>query len=204
MLYIPKSHFATPNWNWKVGVNHLDGPFHFWNKLLSDAVCDRIISLGESKESKPGTVMAPSSVQVDASVRDTEVTWLRPDDCSWLYDIVWKAVSKNIWDYDIRGFGDNLQYTVYRGDGNHFYDWHHDIGTESNHRKISFTLALSNSDEYAGGDFGMQGPEGPLPVPPLEKGAALMFPSFMRHRVAPVTEGVRRSLVAWIAGPKFR
>ncbi len=36
------------------------------------------------------------------------------------------------------------------------------------------------------------------------KGRMIFFPSFLIHRVAPVTQGIRRSLVIWVTGPKFR
>jgi predicted 2-oxoglutarate/Fe(II)-dependent dioxygenase YbiX len=39
---------------------------------------------------------------------------------------------------------------------------------------------------------------------PAERGSVLAFPSFLYHRVTPVTGGVRRALVAWIAGPRLR
>ena len=37
-----------------------------------------------------------------------------------------------------------------------------------------------------------------------KKGTLLIFPSYLRHRVLPVTSGVRRSLVAWFWGPKWK
>jgi len=36
------------------------------------------------------------------------------------------------------------------------------------------------------------------------QGTALIFPSFIVHKVNPVTKGTRHSLVAWIEGPKWR
>ena len=38
----------------------------------------------------------------------------------------------------------------------------------------------------------------------LKQGQAAFFASFIRHRVAPVTKGVRRSLVMWFGGPPFK
>ena len=37
-----------------------------------------------------------------------------------------------------------------------------------------------------------------------EQGSIIIFPSFVYHRVTPVTHGRRHSLVGWIAGPTFR
>jgi PKHD-type hydroxylase len=38
----------------------------------------------------------------------------------------------------------------------------------------------------------------------LKQGQAIFFASFLRHRVAPVKKGVRRSLVMWFGGPPLR
>ena len=39
---------------------------------------------------------------------------------------------------------------------------------------------------------------------PLKQGYAIMFASFLNHRVAPVTKGVRQSLVMWFGGTPFK
>ena len=36
------------------------------------------------------------------------------------------------------------------------------------------------------------------------KGSAAAFPSFVLHRVTPVTKGTRHSLTIWAHGPAFR
>jgi len=38
----------------------------------------------------------------------------------------------------------------------------------------------------------------------MKKGDIIVFPSFMVHRVKPVTKGTRKSIVIWVLGPKFR
>jgi PKHD-type hydroxylase len=39
---------------------------------------------------------------------------------------------------------------------------------------------------------------------PLKRGQILIFPSFVVHRVKPVTKGIRKSLVIWVTGPGFK
>jgi PKHD-type hydroxylase len=39
---------------------------------------------------------------------------------------------------------------------------------------------------------------------PRERGAVIIFPSYVLHRVTRVTRGVRKSLVVWVTGPNFR
>ena len=38
----------------------------------------------------------------------------------------------------------------------------------------------------------------------IARGTATLFPSYMLHRVTPVTEGIRHSLTVWAHGPAFR
>ena len=41
--------------------------------------------------------------------------------------------------------------------------------------------------------------------PPIqEQGSIIVFASNLWHRIAPVTKGVRYSLVSWIFGPPFQ
>jgi PKHD-type hydroxylase len=62
---------------------------------------------------------------------------------------------------------------------------------------------LSDPSEYDGGDLEIWTGTEPK-VLDKTKGIVHAFPSFVMHRVTPVTRGVRRTLVIWIAGPKFR
>ena len=124
----------------------------------------------------------------------------------WIYEWIWASVQNtNGWKLDVRGFHETLQYTVYdSADGVTKYDWHTDTGPGNNHRKISLTIQLSNSDEYSGGEFELER-GGMLNTPNyLKKGYAIMFPSILRHRVLPITSGIRKSLVVWIAGPHIK
>ena len=38
----------------------------------------------------------------------------------------------------------------------------------------------------------------------LKQGHAIIFASFLNHRVNPVTKGMRQSLVCWFGGKPFR
>jgi len=37
-----------------------------------------------------------------------------------------------------------------------------------------------------------------------QQGKLIMFPSFVQHRVTPVTKGERNSLVIWVTGNNFK
>jgi PKHD-type hydroxylase len=72
-------------------------------------------------------------------------------------------------------------------------------------RKLSIVMPLNDPSEYKGGEFHIQSglPDEPLVVE-QKRGSIIAFPSFMIHRVTPILEGVRKSLVLWTVGPKFK
>ena len=65
------------------------------------------------------------------------------------------------------------------------------------------SIQLSDSDDYEGGDLELMFREEPVKLD-RTRGTLVAFPSFMLHRVTPVTRGTRWSLVAWITGPRWR
>ena len=85
------------------------------------------------------------------------------------------------------------------------YKWHLDKGPGEDRppRKLSMVLGLLDPDEYEGGDFEIKtGVESQ--VLPLKKGRVIAFPSWTLHRVTPVTKGIRKTVVIWVGGPKFK
>lgn len=100
-----------------------------------------------------------------------------------------------------------IQYTEYLGEVSGKYDWHVDVDWERDEpidRKLSLTVQLSSPDEYEGGEFDFSGGGEDLPDWYKDQGTVLVFPSYLAHRIRPVTYGVRRSLVAWFDGPRWR
>jgi len=152
--------------------------------------------------------------RVDLQYRKSEIRWLPIEiqqhftivDSLWYYA---RQANRNLFGFDVDYIQD-IQHTTYKADvnGNGKYDWHHDTfwaGPNAYDRKISITIQLSDPSEYEGGHFEID-PQYQQPDPELlrQKGTVLVFPSFLRHRVTPVTKGVRKSLVSWVEGPKFR
>lgn len=140
-------------------------------------------------------------------IRKSSIKWIHHDQfSSWLYDkIVNLALQANneLWGFNLHSVLDSIQYTEYYEDGGH-YGWHVDIGPNTiNHRKISITIQLSDPDEYEGGDFELW-VGGDFQKLPKSKGDAILFPSFLLHRVTPITKGTRKSLVLWIGGGSYK
>ena len=68
-----------------------------------------------------------------------------------------------------------------------------------------WTVQLSNGDDYEGGDFQLRDGTGEgLDNSIYNRGSILVFPSFLLHRVTPVTSGTRKTLVAWFEGKRFK
>ena len=70
-------------------------------------------------------------------------------------------------------------------------------------RKLTVVVQLSDPADYAGGALELW-PDSATHTAPALRGTATIFPSFMLHRVTPVTEGTRWSLTLWAHGPSFR
>ena len=115
------------------------------------------------------------------------------------------------WDYS-----ETVQFTKYKL--NQYYDWHMDTfkpTKDNRQRKISMTCQLSDASDYEGGELQFDKRDynpnlrdeskNVINVDEiLAKGSVVVFPSFLWHRVKPVTKGTRYSLVMWNLGDAFR
>lgn len=123
----------------------------------------------------------------------------------WLYqrlaEIAIRANNQCYW-FDLLGFHEELQMMRYsEGD---FFDWHLDFGNGfPSSRKLSLTVQLSNPDDYEGGDLQFKVNQKEESAA-RELGSVIIFPSFIIHRVTPVTKGERQSIVGWVTGPPYR
>lgn len=140
------------------------------------------------------------------SIRKSQIKWISPelDKTEWIYEKLMSfALNANLdlWKFDLSTIRDAIQYTEYDGNENGGYDWHMDMGRfPYSHRKVSITVQLSDPDDYEGGDLEIwTGGVDPIKAP-RQKGAVVLFPSYLMHRVTPVTKGVRKSLVLWVGG----
>jgi PKHD-type hydroxylase len=146
----------------------------------------------------------------NTEVRKSQVYWI-PKTEQWgdLYQKIMELVgkcNKEFYNFDISSLTENLQYTEYHQDYQGRYDWHFDVGEGALNcgRKLSVSIQLSDPSEYEGGElqFSLDGDK--ICVAEKDQGTMMIFPSYLRHRVTPVTKGIRRSLVTWITGPPFR
>lgn len=176
--------------------------FHLFPNAFNDDEITAIITLADQSPAQDGTVF--STAEGAETIRKSKIRWLRNEA---LQERLWgyvKAANEASFGVDVTNQAD-MQFTSYEAaDGGH-YDWHHDVhwrAQESQDRKISMTIQLSDSQNYEGGDFEFE--EVKTTADFRGKGTVLLFPSYLRHKVHPVTAGTRQSLVAWFFGNRWR
>ena len=144
-------------------------------------------------------------------IRDSRIKWVPQDpDWFWLYEKLSNmAIEANnsLWKFDLHQIPEMIQYTEYKAPAGH-YDWHADIGPNVlSTRKISITVQLSEPDENEGGNlelFRGGNMEGPFETAPKKSGCVFLFPSYLMHRVTPITKGKRKSFVLWLGGGHYK
>ena len=123
----------------------------------------------------------------------------------WIFDrmtMIALQCNNERYGFSLNGFYEPLQLAEYvEGD---FFDWHLDFGVgENSNRKLSISVQLSDPSAYEGGTLQFMINNKTIDAP-REQGTIIIFPSFIMHRVTPVTKGTRRSIVAWVSGPPYR
>ena len=178
--------------------------------LFSPEQCQNIIDAGHAEKPQTAQVgMNKPGGGVDKKKRTTTISWIPFDKLPQMYKRVenqLSLVNLNHFGFENVQITEPAQFTEYPKGG--FYDWHMDLnafGQEGQNpiRKISMTLLLSDPKDFTGGDlmFSEMGDNKPLP---LKQGQAIFFASFLRHKVAPVKKGIRRSMVMWFGGPPLK
>ena len=175
--------------------------------LFTPEQCREIIASGRAQKPQVAQVgMNRPGGGTDTKKRVTTISWIPFKEMGHMYTdlniFIQKANENHFGFGDIR-ITENAQFTEYPEGG--FYDWHMDCDVNMQHeppvRKISMTLLLNDPKEFEGGDLKLMAPG---KFADLKQGHAICFASFLNHRVAPVTRGMRQSLVVWFGGKAFR
>ena len=188
---------------WKSYIVQTNGP------LFTPEQCNKIIQAGRSEpkiDAKVGSGFEEKEGKIDTNIRTSHISWIPFRKMIDMYKDIEKAMKRtngNHFGFDGMTINEMAQYTEYPSGG--LYDWHVDNDVNFAHeppvRKISMTCLLSHESEFEGGELEFQ-QEGKSVK--LKQGQAAFFASFVRHRVAPITKGVRKSLVMWFGGPPFK
>ncbi len=198
--------------------------YYYW--FYKDGISKDIIKdiLKESKKEKKQIALTGSISKKDLKNKNKLETLKKRRDChikwlhkKWIYDLMHPYLANaNIsagWNFDI-DFTEQIQFTIYGK--NQYYGWHEDQFEQPYYspkdkdrhgkiRKLSMSILLNDPKEYEGGVLEFATPNGVFQCTELIKpGSLVVFPSFVKHRVTPVTKGKRLSLVAWTIGYPYK
>jgi PKHD-type hydroxylase len=191
-----------PSTVWPFQLDHVEDWAYFQGAFSSED-CQKIVEIGNSRLIENARIRGN---QVDTKIRDSKTAWIMPnDDSDWVFRRVTDIIvdlNSRFFKFDLFGFIEGFQFTRYDAPGGK-YNQHVDRGLNTWTRKLSFTLQLSDPKDYKGGELELLYGDEPT-KPSKEQGFIAVFPSYVLHRVTPVTKGTRYSLVAWITGPSFK
>lgn len=191
-------------------MNYGQEELAFWDGFLTDDEINFILAQPEWVQAETGCVGGEGGAVVDSNIRETKVGWIgaKPEmEGLWnkLAGVV-AEVNRRYFKFDLTGFHEPMQLGIYKAEEGGHYSWHsdacsQDVGVP---RKLSVAILLSAPDEFEGGEFQVKTTNDEAKTLEVKRGRAWFFPSYTLHRVAPVTKGVRRSLVLWVGGPPFK
>ena len=206
----------------------LENYYYYFQSAIPPKICDEIIKYGLGQQEqlaltaafKEDKELSKEDLKDLNKKRNSDIVWM---DDTWIYNEIHPYINQANaaadWNFDW-DWSESIQFTKYKE--NQFYGWHcdsadkpydlpDDLHRHGKIRKLSVTVCLSDETEYEGGDFefdfrnqddGSNQPQICKEIRP--KGSVIVFPSFVWHRVKPVTSGTRYSLVMWNLGKPFR
>jgi PKHD-type hydroxylase len=174
--------------------------------IFTPEQCQLIINAGRTEPQQTAQVGGVAGGTVDTKTRTSHISWIPFSKMPEMYKVIENIMLKtnsNHFGFDGMRLTEPAQYTEYPTGG--FYDWHIDsdvnCANEPPIRKISMTCLLSPENEFEGGGLELMS-DGKIVRP--KQGQAIFFASYIRHRVIPISKGIRKSLVMWFGGPSFR
>ena len=191
--------------------------WQMWCGYFSIEQCQKIIELGSDLAIEDGNIGHGGPTALNKTSRRSKVGWFnrRTEVYQWIFrqlENSFQFANVNAFNFDLTYFRE-IQFTEYDESYEGKYDWHEDCTWCRSHptrRKLSICVQLSAPATYEGGNLELNTDQlgGEDQAPDVEQlrqqGTTMVFPSFLRHRVTPITSGKRYSLVSWYEGPPFR
>ena len=191
---------------------NLENYYACFDSIVPSRICDYIIEDAERQNEQTAIVGDYNEVPTNEKdiaklykTRNSSIVWMNDP---WIYreiiPFVREANQFCNWNFDFH-LSESCQFTKYSK--SQHYTWHQDIGPGIlSKRKISITVQLSDPSEYDGGVLEMwQGGSQDSAVKAYKgAGSVFIFPSYMMHRVTPVTRGIRKSFVLWVGGSHYK
>ena len=211
---------------------NLTNYFWYYKSVIPSRICDDIVRKGKQLQEQMAVTggygdidkLNKEEIKDLKRKRNSNIVWMQD---RWIYNEIQPYIHQaNInagWNFDW-DFSESCQFTKYGL--NQYYGWHcdswdtpynkpQDLNSHGKIRKLSVTISLSDPSEYEGGnlEFDMRNQkdwENNKEKAIYEcheirpRGSIIVFPSFVWHRVKPVTKGTRYSLVIWNLGQPWR
>jgi len=207
---------------------NLNNYYWYFTGALSSKFCDEVIKYAKEKQEElaltglldPDKKLSNKEIKDLKKYRNSNIVWLNDQ---WIYNEIYpyihNANKSSGWNFQW-DWSESCQFTKYAK--GQFYDWHcdswespyentNDKNFYNKIRKLSVTVSLTDPSEYKGGELEFDFRNNVNGKPNirkckeiLPKGSICVFPSFVWHRVTPVTSGTRYSLVIWNIGHPFK
>jgi len=191
-------------------------PYKVMHPMLTPEQCNDLIEaipkLIPKREALFGTEMTELQKQQEVVNADHYVLHKDIDDYHWLFRHILATINNvndKTWRKAVpRDFQSNLMepllFAGYNASFSGKYNWHTDVGATGWHTKraLSAVILLSEPEkDFKGGDFQVFFSLNKFTVPQVKQGTMIIFPSHMLHRLKPVAEGFRMSIVVQIMSP---
>lgn len=177
-------------------MSNIETIFNF----LDNKTCDTIVQYTLSNLSLEIATIYENGKILNSDVRKSSVTFNNYENIypTLIMDIL-NVINKNIKIKNcvaVKNINNtSLQFTYYK-EGDHF-DWHIDSSETGYTSSRYFSIVIQLNDEFEGGDLIVKNENGQELIIPKSKGSITIFPSFFWHKVTPVTNGKRYTLVSW-------
>jgi PKHD-type hydroxylase len=181
--------------------------YAYWEGFLTNEEINYLANIDNWSNLAPAQI---GSGVTNQNFRSTKISWL---ELSNENKDIWNKLAKVIaevnsryFHFDLTGFYEPIQLGIYTAEDKGHYDWHIDMFTSNKNapRKLSMVLMLSDTSEFEGGELLLKSDSDGHRSLSMAKGRAWFFPSYMLHKVTPVTKGIRKTLVLWVGGPVFK
>ena len=171
-----------------------------------DEDIDKIITMLDEKKWTDAGVVTGESGPYKSDIRTNSEQVITPNRTGFPYTQLANIIAelnRDWWNFDVTRFNFTTDHpAIFQYKKTEKFDWHFDVTNIEPTRKLGFTLQLSDSNDYEGGQlefFGYDYDEGTR-----KRGTLILFPSYTWHRVTPVTKGRRLAMVGWVHGPSFQ
>ena len=205
---------------------NLQNYYWYFESALPSRLCDDIVKYGLEHQDVVAVTQGDKDLKNIQRKRKSNIVWMSD---KWIYKEIQPYVQtanenagwNNQWDWT-----ESCQFTKYNL--GQYYGWHIDSFDKPSDsddpiqkgkiRKLSMTISLNDGTEYDGGQLQFDYKNVSFDEWTNEKiesskvachqifkkGSIVVFPSYLWHRVTPVTRGTRYSLVAWNWGWPFK